>query len=37
MSRYVSVENSVHVILERIIKSNNPNVSPEQKNDFVNA
>ena len=33
----MDVDDSVHLILARIVKTNNPNVKKEAKSDFINV
>lgn len=37
LNEYVDVDDSVHLILARIIKNNNPNVNKDKKSDFINV
>ena len=37
LNQYVDVDDSVHIIITRIIKNNNPNVAKDKKNDFINV
>lgn len=37
LNQYVDVDDSVHLILARIVKMNNPNVKKEAKSDFINV
>ena len=33
----MEVDDSVHLVLARIVKTNNPNVKKEAKSDFINV
>ena len=37
LNQYVNEDDSVHIIISRIIKNNNPNVAKDKKNDFINV
>lgn len=37
LNAYVEVDDSVHLILARIVKNNNPNVNKDKKSDFINV
>ena len=37
LNQYVEVDDSVHLVLARIVKTNNPNVKKEAKSDFINV
>lgn len=37
LNQYVDVDDSVHLVLARIVKTNNPNVKKEAKSDFINV
>ncbi|KNB42353.1 hypothetical protein JH06_4073 [Blastocystis sp. subtype 4] len=36
LNQYVEVDDSVNLLLTRIIKTNNPNVAKDKKNEFIN-
>ena len=36
-TEYVASDDSIHLILSRIIKNNNPNVNKDEKGNFINA
>lgn len=37
LNEYVSNDDSIHLILSRIIKNNNPNVNKDEKGNFINV
>lgn len=37
LNEYVDNDDSIHLILSRIIKTNNPNVNKNAKGDFINV
>ena len=37
LNEYVASDDSIHLILSRIIKNNNPNVNKDEKGNFINA
>ena len=37
LNEYVASDDSIHLILSRIIKNNNPNVNKEEKGNFINV
>lgn len=37
LNQYVEVDDSVNLLLTRIIKTNNPNVAKDKKNEFINV
>ena len=37
LNQYVEVDDSVNLLLTRIVKTNNPNVAKDKKNEFINV